>query len=165
MMNIPLFKFVFPMTAPMVKTMALSHLPTVSKGTALSEEDQGKKNMVPGKRGVTASVNSRSILGSAWSYRGAPPRPAFCHYGDGRFITLVDGKSLEDWQVVHRSMAQLPRRGAASLITQTYTNNTHWKTHRPLLVMGWTVEVSEVKLHVKTHGGIHSCTYIVHIQT
>lgn len=139
----------------MVKTMALSHLPTVSKGTALSEEDQGKKNMVPGKRGVTASVNSRAILGSVQSYRGAPPRPAFCHYGDGRFITLLDGKSLEDWQVVHRSMAQLPWRGA-SLKTLTYANNTHWKTHRPLLVLGWTVEVTDVKLHIKTNGGIHS---------
>lgn len=47
--------------------MARSHLSTVSKGTTLSEEDQGKKDRVPGKRGVTASVNSRSILGSARS--------------------------------------------------------------------------------------------------
>lgn len=47
--------------------MARSHLSTVSKGTTLSEEDQGKKDRVPGKRGVTASVNSRAILGSARS--------------------------------------------------------------------------------------------------
>lgn len=72
---------------------------------------------MPGKRGVTASVNSGAILGLARLYRGAPPRPAFCHYGDGPFITLLDGKSLEDWQVVHRSVAQLPWRGAVSLIT------------------------------------------------
>lgn len=97
--------------------MAWSHPSSVSKGMTLSEEDKGKKTRVPGKRGVTASVNSKAILGSARSCRGAPPRPAFCHYGDGHLITLLDGKSLEDWQVVHRSMAQLPWQGAVSLIT------------------------------------------------
>lgn len=63
---------------------------------------------MPGKRGVTVSVNSGSILGLPRSNRGAPPRPAFCYYRDGRFITLLNGKSLEDWQVVHRSVAQIP---------------------------------------------------------
>jgi len=72
---------------------------------------------VPGKRGVTASVNSGAILGLPGPYRGAPPRPAFCHYGDGRFLTLLGGKSLEDWQVVHRSVAKLPWRGAVLLLT------------------------------------------------
>lgn len=63
---------------------------------------------MPGKRAVTASVNSTAISGSARSFRGVPPRPAFCHYGDGHFISLLDGKSAEDWQVVHRSVAKLP---------------------------------------------------------
>lgn len=97
--------------------MALSHPSTVSKAVVLLEEDEGKKNKVPGKRAVAASVNSQAILGSAQSCIGAPPRPASCHHGDGCFITLLDGKGLEDWQVVHRSVAKLPWRGTVSLIT------------------------------------------------
>lgn len=107
----------------------------VSKAVALLEEDEGKKNKVPGKRAVVTFVNSRAILGSAQSRIGAPPRPASCHYGDGCFITLLGGKSLEDWQVVHRSVAKLPWRGTASLIT-SHRYNTRRKTHRPLLVLG-----------------------------
>lgn len=105
------------LTVVLVETMVLSHLSTVSKAVVLLEEDEGKKNKVPGKRAVTASVNSWAILGSAQSCIGAPPRPASCHHGDGCFITLLDGKSLEDWQVVHRSMAKLPWHGTVSLIT------------------------------------------------
>lgn len=97
--------------------MALSHLSAVSMAVVLLEEGEGKENKVPGKRSVAASVNSGAILGSAQSCIGAPPRPASCHHGDGCFITLLDGKSLEDWQVVHRSVAKLPWRGTVSLIT------------------------------------------------
>lgn len=82
----------------------------MSKGTA---PGQGEKDRVPGKRGVTTSANSGAILGSARLCRGAPPRPAFCHYGDGRFRTLLGGKSVEG--LVHGSVAQIPRRGAVSL--------------------------------------------------
>lgn len=45
------------LTVVLVETMALSHLSTVSKAVVLLEEDEGKKNKVPGKRAVAASVN------------------------------------------------------------------------------------------------------------
>lgn len=83
---------------------------------------------MPGKRGVAASVNSTAIFGLGTIIAGAggagvPPSVAT---GTGRLISLPCGKSLEDKQVVHRSVAELPQRGAG-------------KTHRPLLVAAASV--------------------------
>lgn len=80
--------------------MAGSHPSAVSKGAP--QEGQGKEDRVPGKRGVTASVNSTAIFGARHAHSGrgrdwgggVPPSVAT---GTGRrLISLPCGKSLED---------------------------------------------------------------------
>lgn len=77
---------------------------------------------MPGKRGVTASANRGGYF---WACHGRTGEhrldlpPVTMGMGAG-CITLLNGKSLEDWQVVHRSVAPLPWRGAVSLITTHY---------------------------------------------
>lgn len=48
--------------------MAGSHPSAVSKGAP--QEGQGKEDRVPGKRGVTASVNSTAIFGARHAHSG-----------------------------------------------------------------------------------------------
>lgn len=66
--------------------MAGSHPSAVSKGAP--QEGQGKEDRVPGKRGVTASVNSTAIFGARHAHSGRGGGggvwgAAFCRYGDG----------------------------------------------------------------------------------
>lgn len=78
--------------------MAGSHPSAVSKGAP--QEGQGKEDRVPGKRGVTASVNSTAIFGARHAHSGrgrdGGVLPSVATGTGRRLISLPCGKSLED---------------------------------------------------------------------